>query len=224
MSRGVAIAGQSCTDRARPRYDVHPRTFAQGASMNHTRRSFTLAGTAFALAASFSSLPARADDASDAKSHRRQGHGDCERFRRRQGLPDAARPGEEGQGRARLSADRRRRLHHRRLGRHRRAAGARREDRQLQRAGVLFDGRRQPRLPGRRRGGRNHARRQHAEGARLAAVDQAQARRRCLHRRRPEGSRRDRDVHRGLHFLLQVQGRVRQHVAQRPGDRRSREA
>ncbi len=35
--------------------------------MNHTRRSFTLAGTAFALAASFSCLPARADDASDAK-------------------------------------------------------------------------------------------------------------------------------------------------------------
>lgn len=36
--------------------------------MNHTRRSFTLAATTFALAASLSSLPARADDASDAKS------------------------------------------------------------------------------------------------------------------------------------------------------------
>jgi lipid-binding SYLF domain-containing protein len=36
--------------------------------MNHFRRSFTLAGTAVALAASFSSLPARADDAGDARN------------------------------------------------------------------------------------------------------------------------------------------------------------
>jgi lipid-binding SYLF domain-containing protein len=35
--------------------------------MNKTRRSFTLTGAAIALAATFSSLPARADDASDAK-------------------------------------------------------------------------------------------------------------------------------------------------------------
>jgi len=35
--------------------------------MNQARRNFTLAGAAVALAAGFSSLPARADDASDAK-------------------------------------------------------------------------------------------------------------------------------------------------------------
>ncbi len=35
--------------------------------MNHTRRSFTLTGAALALAASFSTVPARADDANDAK-------------------------------------------------------------------------------------------------------------------------------------------------------------
>jgi lipid-binding SYLF domain-containing protein len=36
--------------------------------MNLTRRNITLAGTAIALAASFASLPARADDAADAKN------------------------------------------------------------------------------------------------------------------------------------------------------------
>jgi lipid-binding SYLF domain-containing protein len=36
--------------------------------MKPTRRVLTLAGTAIALAATFSSLPARADDASDAKA------------------------------------------------------------------------------------------------------------------------------------------------------------
>jgi len=36
--------------------------------MNTTRRSFTLAGTAFALTAILTSLPVRADDASDAKA------------------------------------------------------------------------------------------------------------------------------------------------------------
>jgi len=36
--------------------------------MNHTRRNFTLASTAIALAATFGSVPARADDASDAKA------------------------------------------------------------------------------------------------------------------------------------------------------------
>jgi SH3 domain-containing YSC84-like protein 1 len=36
--------------------------------MNPSRRSFTLAASAIALAATFSSLPARADDASDAKA------------------------------------------------------------------------------------------------------------------------------------------------------------
>jgi len=36
--------------------------------MNTTRRSFTLIGAAVAIAAAFSSLPARADDASDAKN------------------------------------------------------------------------------------------------------------------------------------------------------------
>jgi lipid-binding SYLF domain-containing protein len=36
--------------------------------MNPTRRALALAGTALALAATFSSLPARADDASDAKA------------------------------------------------------------------------------------------------------------------------------------------------------------
>ena len=36
--------------------------------MTHTRRSFTLAGTAIALATTFGSLPVRADDASDAKA------------------------------------------------------------------------------------------------------------------------------------------------------------
>jgi len=35
--------------------------------MNNTRRNFTLTGAAIALAATFASLPARADDASDAK-------------------------------------------------------------------------------------------------------------------------------------------------------------
>jgi SH3 domain-containing YSC84-like protein 1 len=35
--------------------------------MNHTRRNFTLGAATLALAATFSSLPARADDASDAK-------------------------------------------------------------------------------------------------------------------------------------------------------------
>lgn len=35
--------------------------------MSHTRRFFTLSGAAIALATAFSSLPARADDASDAK-------------------------------------------------------------------------------------------------------------------------------------------------------------
>jgi hypothetical protein len=49
-------------------FSVQSATLLHGTSMKPTRRVLTLSGTAIALAATFSSLPARADDASDAKA------------------------------------------------------------------------------------------------------------------------------------------------------------
>jgi SH3 domain-containing YSC84-like protein 1 len=48
--------------------DTHPATPNQGRPMNSTRQSLTLASAAIALAAACSSLPAHADDASDARA------------------------------------------------------------------------------------------------------------------------------------------------------------
>ena len=200
-----------------------PAGITRGSKMNMTRRSLTLAGVALAATvATTASLPARASDASDAKDLVLKAQATIDQFGRQQGVPDLFARARQGAGSADLSAGAQGRLRPRRLRRLGRAAGARHQDRQVDRPGLLHHGLGQPRLPGGRLGRRSRDDHQLAEGARLALREQGQARRRCLGRDRPERHRGRRRAGFRLHRLLDGQGRFRRPGHRRLGARRAR--
>jgi hypothetical protein len=123
--------------------------------MNMTRRSLTLAGVALAATvATTASLPAGASDASDAKDLVLKAQTTISQFGNNKDFPTFSPALAKARGVLILPQVLKARVRPRRLRRLGRAAGARHQDRQVDRSGLLLDGVGQPRLPGGRLGRR----------------------------------------------------------------------